>query len=183
MNTPANHLYWHEIDSPIGRLLLAGDGDSLVQVCFQSGPRPLRPAAGWVQDAAPLRAAVTQLAEYFTGKRRRFELPLAPRGTAFQLGVWRALTDIPYGQTISYGELARRIGRPSASRAVGLANGANPLPIVVPCHRVIGADGSLTGFGGGLPIKRKLLALEGAKAADEASPQATLLAPVPAPGP
>lgn len=174
MNTLSDTLYWHEIDSPVGRLLLAGDGESLVQVCFQSGPRPLGPPGGWVADAAPFRAVSTQLAEYFDGRRRKFDLPLAPRGTEFQRRVWWALTEIPYGKTISYGELARRIGKPSASRAVGLANGANPLPIIVPCHRVIGADGSLTGFGGGLPIKRKLLALEGAEAED-AGPQRSLL--------
>jgi methylated-DNA-[protein]-cysteine S-methyltransferase len=164
-------LYWHEIDSPIGRLLLAGDGDSLIQVGFQSGPRPLQPAADWIADGAPFRGAIAQLGEYFAGERRRFDLPLAPQGTEFQRRVWRALTEIPYGETVSYGELARRIGKPSAPRAVGLANGANPLPIIVPCHRVIGADGSLTGFGGGLPIKRKLLALEGA-GPEESGPQA-----------
>jgi len=162
MSTLSDTLYWHEIDSPVGRLLLAGDGESLIQVRFQSGPRPQPPQADWVADAAPFRAAIEQLGEYFDGRRRRFDLPLAPRGTEFQRRVWRALAEIPYGKTISYGELAHRIGNPSASRAVGLANGANPLPIVVPCHRVIGANGSLTGFGGGLPIKRKLLALEGA---------------------
>jgi len=182
MKTISATLYWHELDSPIGRLLLAGDGERLIQVCFQSGPHPQQPADGWVEDGAPFRTAIRQLGEYFAGERRRFELPLAPRGTDFQRRVWRALTEIPYGRTISYGELARRIGNPSASRAVGLANGANPLPIVVPCHRVIGADGSLTGFGGGLPIKRKLLALEGA-GADEAGPQESLFGPVPAPNP
>jgi methylated-DNA-[protein]-cysteine S-methyltransferase len=170
MKTSAEVLYWHEFDSPAGRLLLAGDGDSLIQVCFQSGPRPTQAANDWVADAKPFRLVIRQLGEYFAGERRRFDLPLAPRGTEFQRRVWRALREIPYGQTISYGELARRIGNPSAPRAVGLANGANPLPIIVPCHRVIGADGSLTGFGGGLPIKRKLLALEGASA-QESSPQ------------
>ena len=182
MKTTPDILYWHEIDSPVGRLLLAGDGRSLIQVCFQSGPRPLRAPDGWRADAAPFRPVITQLGEYFTGGRRKFDLPLAPQGTEFQRQVWRALTEIPYGKTISYGELATRIGNPSASRAVGLANGANPLPIIVPCHRVIGADGSLTGFGGGLPIKRKLLALEGA-GADEAGRQQTLFEPVPAPNP
>ena len=172
MKTPAEILYWHEFDSPIGRLLLAGDGESLIRVCFQSGPRPQQPADDWVAAVAPFRAAITQFGEYFAGERRRFDLPLAPRGTEFQRRVWRALREIPYGQTLSYGELARRIGNPSASRAVGLANGANPLPVIVPCHRVIGADGSLTGFGGGLPIKRKLLALEGA-GAEESSAQGT----------
>jgi methylated-DNA-[protein]-cysteine S-methyltransferase len=163
-------LYWHEIDSPIGRLLLAGDGASLIQVGFQGGPHPLRPADDWIADGTPFRLAIAQLGEYFAGKRRRFDLPLAPRGTEFQRQVWRALTEIPYGKTVSYGELARRIGKPNGPRAVGLANGANPLPIIVPCHRVIGADGSLTGFGGGLPIKRKLLALEGA-GEEDAGPQ------------
>jgi methylated-DNA-[protein]-cysteine S-methyltransferase len=161
MTNTTETLYWHEIDSPVGRLLLAGDGRSLIHLGFQSGPRPQVPPGGWIADAAPFAAAIGQLGEYFAGRRHGFDLPLAPRGTEFQRRVWRALTEIPYGKTISYGELARRIGQPSASRAVGLANGANPLPIVVPCHRVIGANGSLTGFGGGLPIKRRLLALEG----------------------
>ena len=173
MKTISDTVYWHELDSPIGRLLLAGDGESLIQVHFQSGPRPLRPPAHWISDPASFSGASRQLGEYFAGKRRRFELALGPRGTDFQQRVWRALTEIPYGKTISYGELARRIGQPSASRAVGLANGANPLPLIVPCHRVIGADGTLTGFGGGLPIKRKLLALEGATA-HEAGPQESL---------
>lgn len=164
--------YWHELDSPVGKLLLVGDGRHLIQVGFQSGPRPLRTPQGGIADAAPFQAVIAQLSEYFAGERRRFELPLAPRGTEFQLRVWRALTEIPYGKTTSYGELARHIGKPNASRAVGLANGANPLPIIVPCHRVIGADGTLTGFGGGLPIKRRLLALESV-AAEETSPQAT----------
>lgn len=171
MKTAAESLYWHEIDSPVGRLLLAGDGESLIQVCFQSGPRPLRPQDCWVAKAAPFRDAIVQLHEYFAGHRRTFDLPLAPRGTEFQRRVWRALGEIPYGKTLSYGELARRIGNAAASRAVGLANGANPLPIVVPCHRVIGANGSLTGFGGGLPIKRTLLALEQAAAEADDDPQ------------
>jgi methylated-DNA-[protein]-cysteine S-methyltransferase len=182
MKTTSDTLYWHELDSPVGRLLVAGDGKSLIQVHFQSGPRPLRPPKSWIADPAPFRAAIAQLGEYFAGARRTFELPLAPRGTEFQRRVWRALREIPYGKTISYGELARRIGQPSASRAVGLANGANPLPIIVPCHRVIGADGTLTGFGGGLAVKRKLLALEGATA-EEAGPQERLFGPVPAPNP
>jgi methylated-DNA-[protein]-cysteine S-methyltransferase len=131
-------------------------------VHFQSGPRPWRPPGQWLQQEEPFRLAITQLREYFAGTRRRFELALAPRGTPFQLSVWQLLRAIPYGQTVTYGEIARRLGRPEAARAVGLANGANPLPIVVPCHRVIGADGALTGFGGGLPIKRALLHLEGA---------------------
>ena len=162
MSTTDQTRYWHTIDSPVGRLLLGGDGERLTRIQFQSGPRPLQPQAHWIEAARPFAAAIAQLEAYFTGRRRAFDLPLAPAGTAFQLSVWRALRSIPYGETISYGELAHRVGNPRASRAVGLANGANPLPIVVPCHRVIGANGALTGFGGGLPTKQALLALEGA---------------------
>jgi methylated-DNA-[protein]-cysteine S-methyltransferase len=154
--------HWCEVAAPIGALLLAGTSSALALVHFQCGPRPWRPPGEWLQQEEPFRLAITQLREYFAGTRRRFELALAPRGTPFQLSVWQLLRAIPYGQTVTYGEIARRLGRPEAARAVGLANGANPLPIVVPCHRVIGADGSLTGFGGGLPIKRALLHLEGA---------------------
>ena len=154
--------HWCEFDAPIGPLLLAGSCGALTLVHFQSGPRPWRPPGEWLQQEQPFRPAITQLREYFAGTRRHFELALAPRGTPFQLAVWQLLRAIPYGQTMSYGEIARGLGRPEAARAVGLANGANPLPIIVPCHRVIGADGSLTGFGGGLPIKRALLQLEGA---------------------
>ena len=153
-------MYWHEMRSPIGPLLLAGDGSRIKIIHFQAGPRPRGPQRGWVANRRAFDTAVAQLEAYFEGRRQSFDLPLAPEGTPFQRAVWQALTEIPYGETISYGELARRIGKPHASRAVGLANGANPLPIVVPCHRVIGADGSLTGFGGGLDIKRKLLSLE-----------------------
>ncbi|HZO23654.1 MAG TPA: methylated-DNA--[protein]-cysteine S-methyltransferase [Steroidobacteraceae bacterium] len=155
-------IYWHETDTPIGPLLLAGTAEALTRVNFQAGPRPLEPPAQWQHDAAPFAPALTQLREYFSGSRRTFTLPLSPVGTPFQLLVWKGLLSIPYGQTISYGELAQRLGLTSGARAVGLANGANPLPVIVPCHRVIGADGSLTGFGGGLDIKRELLALEGA---------------------
>ncbi len=170
--------YWHEIDTPVGKLLLAGDGFRLTHVCFQSGPHPMRPEDDWPASREPFETAIAQLREYFEGRRRRFELPLAPTGTDFQRRVWRALATIPFGETISYGELAHRIGNPRGSRAVGLANGANPLPIVVPCHRVIGANGSLTGFGGGLPIKRALLALEHALpgAGEDPSGQRTLWA-------
>jgi methylated-DNA-[protein]-cysteine S-methyltransferase len=154
--------YWHEADTPIGPLLLAGSSLGLSCVGFQAGPRAMRPQPHWVRSAEPFTAAAAQLAEYFAGSLRVFHLALAPQGTAFQLAVWNALRLIPYGETLSYGELARRLGHPQGARAVGLANGANPLPVIVPCHRVIGADGSLTGFGGGLPIKRALLALEGA---------------------
>ena len=151
---------WWEVDSPVGRLLLAGDARSLTRIHFQSGPHPLTPPPEWRRSAAPFAHARRELEEYFAGGRRTFSVPLALHGTAYQRSVWQALRAIPYGETLSYGELARRLG--SAPRAVGLANGANPLPIIVPCHRVIGADGSLTGFGGGLPVKRALLELEGA---------------------
>jgi methylated-DNA-[protein]-cysteine S-methyltransferase len=148
------------VDSPIGRLLLAGDASALAIIDFQSGPRPRRPDAAWREETAPFEAAIAELTEYFRGVRRVFTVPLAPVGTPFQQRVWRALLDIPYGETTSYGELARQLGQPNASRAVGLANGTNPIPVIIPCHRVIGANGSLTGYGGGLPIKQRLLALE-----------------------
>jgi methylated-DNA-[protein]-cysteine S-methyltransferase len=149
-----------EISTPIGRLLLAGDERGLRRICFQDGSHPAEPDPGWRRDKEPFREAVAQLAAYFAGERQRFDLPLAPEGTPFQKRVWCMLQTIPYGETVSYGELARRLGRSTASRAVGAANGRNPIPIVIPCHRVVGSDGSLTGFGGGLAIKRRLLALE-----------------------
>jgi methylated-DNA-[protein]-cysteine S-methyltransferase len=155
-------MFYCHVSTPVGELLLAGDGTSLRLVAFPRGPHPQKPEAGWERSEAPFRDALRQLNGYFAGKLRRFDLPLAPEGTAFQQTVWRALQTIPYGETLSYGGLARRIGRPSASRAVGAANGRNPIPIIIPCHRVIGAAGSLTGFGGGLSTKRKLLELEGA---------------------
>jgi methylated-DNA-[protein]-cysteine S-methyltransferase len=149
-------------ESPIGRLLLTSDGSALTGL-YMEPSRKARSTEGWTQDVmvAPLSAAVRQLTEYFAGSRRVFELPLRLQGTDFQRRVWRELTEIPYGETWSYGELAKRIDSPSASRAVGLANGRNPIAILVPCHRVIGADGSLTGYGGGLDRKRWLLAHEG----------------------
>ena len=151
------------LDSPVGPLLLAAGDDGLRLIEFGDPRHPTTPDADCREgDNAVLRSTRAQLREYFAGARRGFDLPLAPRGTAFQRRVWNALTAIPYGSTTSYGEIARRIGAPDAVRAVGAANGRNPLPIVVPCHRVIGADGSLTGFGGGLPAKRFLLGLEGA---------------------
>ena len=148
------------LQTPVGRLLLAGDDQGLRQVDFQDGPHPAKPEPAWRENEKPFREVIKQLQEYFVGQRRSFDLPLAPQGTEFQLKVWRALRGIPYGKTWSYGELAKRIGRPKAPRAVGAANGRNPLPIVVPCHRVIGANGALTGFGGGLKIKQQLLELE-----------------------
>lgn len=147
------------IDSPVGPLLLASDEAGLRCLSFVRDGRPA-PAADWRLDPGALAPVVAELEAYFAGRLTRFTVPLAPRGTPFQLAVWRALCDIPYGETVSYGEIARRIGRPAAVRAVGLANGANPIAIIVPCHRVIGSNGTLTGYGGGLPTKQALLALE-----------------------
>jgi len=157
-------MFYCHVSTPVGELLLAGDGTSLRLVAFPKGPRPQKPEAGWERSETPFRDALSQLKGYFAGTLRRFDLPLAPEGTAFQKLVWQALLTIPYGETLSYGGLAQRIGKPTASRAVGAANGRNPIPIIIPCHRVIGAAGSLTGFGGGLSTKRKLLELEGALA-------------------
>jgi methylated-DNA-[protein]-cysteine S-methyltransferase len=154
-------------DSPIGRLLLTCDGTALTGL-YMEPSRKAQSTDGWVEDATvpPLAAAVRQLTEYFAGSRRDFDLPLRLQGTDFQQRVWRELTEIPFGETWSYGKLARRIDKPSASRAVGLANGQNPISIIVPCHRVIGADGSLTGYGGGLERKSWLLAHEGLRTLD-----------------
>ena len=151
------------MDSPIGRLLLCTDGVALTGLYMDtSSDRPNATDSG-VEDAhsGPLREAIRQLGEYFAGRRREFDLPLGMNGTTFQRRVWNTLLEIPYGATWSYGQLAKRIDNPNASRAVGLANGSNPISIVVPCHRVIGADGSLTGYGGGVERKRWLLAHEG----------------------
>ena len=153
-------MQYRTIDSPIGPLLLAADDHGLRFVWFSRGRKAVQPERAWEPDRGLLKEPVKQLIEYFEGKRREFEIPLAPHGTAFQQQVWRALCDIPYGETTSYGELAKRIGNPNAVRAVGLANGSNPIAIVIPCHRVIGSNGSLVGYGGGLPIKQALLALE-----------------------
>ncbi|MEO7051418.1 MAG: methylated-DNA--[protein]-cysteine S-methyltransferase [Rhodanobacter sp.] len=156
----ADIIHYDEMDSPVGMLRLVADRQGLREIAFEHERHPTPLDAGWVRAKTPLRFARVQLDEYFAGKRQHFELPLHPVGTPFQLEVWEELRRIPYGVTISYGELARRIGKPRAVRAVGAANGRNPLPIVVPCHRVIGTDGSLTGFSGGLSIKRHLLGLE-----------------------
>jgi methylated-DNA-[protein]-cysteine S-methyltransferase len=155
------------VDSPIGRLMLTSDGTALTGLymnLYRNKPSKL-PGLGddWIQNATidPLPAAARQLKEYFAGKRREFDLPLRMQGTEFQQRVWRELTKIPFGETRSYGQLAKRLNNPNGSRAVGLANGRNPIAIIVPCHRVIGADGSLTGFGGGLDRKEWLLTHEG----------------------
>ncbi len=155
-------MIFRRFDSPVGRLLVAADDTGLRLIEFPSPRWPATRGPHWREGEHPLlRQAQQQLDAYFSGQRRDFDLPLAPQGTAFQRRVWDALRVIAYGQTLSYAELAQRLGQPNATRAVGAANGRNPLPIVVPCHRVIGADGSLTGFGGGLPCKRFLLELEG----------------------
>ena len=144
-------------DSPVGPLTLLSDGDRLVGLHFEGFDIPS--GARQIADEV-LGAAARQLDAYFVGRLRAFDLPLSPAGTSFQRRVWEALCDIPFGETRSYGQLAKAIGKPSAMRAVGAANGRNPIAIVVPCHRVIGADGSLTGFGGGLERKKFLLNLE-----------------------
>jgi methylated-DNA-[protein]-cysteine S-methyltransferase len=151
------------VESPIGRLLLSTDGEALTGIYMHLPDGPSPEMKDWTRDAGAgaLPDTVRQLEEYFGGMRRDFDLPMRLAGTEFQRLVWKHLTDIRYGETLSYGALARRIGKPNASRAVGLANGRNPIPILVPCHRVIGADGSLTGYGGGLERKRWLLAHEG----------------------
>jgi methylated-DNA-[protein]-cysteine S-methyltransferase len=150
------------LETRLGQILLAGDEDGIRLISFQTEKDAPQPEPDWVDNADSLATAAVQLEEYFAGRLEEFDLELAPRGTPFQKRVWQELERIPYGTTISYSELAERIGNPKAVRAVGTANGANPLPIVIPCHRVIGADGSLTGYAGGIEIKEALLALEGA---------------------
>lgn len=152
---------YDDIDSPVGPLRLVADTQGLRAVWFAEGRHtPADVPANWQRSSAGLAEPRRQLGDYFAGKRQHFDLKLHPIGTPFQLAVWRELERITYGETISYGELARRIGKPAAVRAVGAANGRNPLSIVVPCHRVIGAHGRLVGFSGGLPVKQQLLALE-----------------------
>lgn len=154
---------YRHIASPVGPLLLAASDAALVAIEFRDNRHPVRRNAQWRKgNNAVLREAEAQLQAYFAGARQAFDLPLAPCGTRFQCEVWEALATIPFGETWSYRDLAKRIGNPAATRAVGAANGRNPIPIVLPCHRVIGADGSLTGFGGGLETKAFLLRLEGA---------------------
>ncbi len=145
-------------DSPVGPLLLLSDGRALTGLFMNDPSVPEESVRD--DDATPFPMVKAQLTEYFAGERTEFDVPLALKGTTFQRVVWAHLRDIPYGATISYGELARRIKEPKASRAVGAANGKNPISIIVPCHRVIGASGKLTGYGGGLPNKKILLDLE-----------------------
>ena len=158
------------IDSPVGPLTLVARDGSLTGLYMHEQRHRPQPETFGVRDdgAEPFAAAARQLAEYFAGTRTAFDLPLAPAGTPFQQRVWAALREIPYGETTSYGELAERIGSPGAARAVGLANGRNPIGIVVPCHRVVGSTGALTGYGGGIETKRRLLDFERGAAAPEA---------------
>ena len=150
------------VSSPVGELLLAGSERGLLGLWMQKGAVRRTPGKGWVRDDAAFTEACAQLDEYFAGERREFDLELDPVGTPFQRRVWRALGEVPYGTTVTYGELAERLGRPRAARAVGAANGLNPISIVIPCHRVIGASGALTGYAGGIERKRTLLGLEAA---------------------
>ena len=153
-------MYYCYFDSPVGELLLAGDDDALSLVSFPEGSMRRDPEPDWIYNEKPFTAARQQLTEYFAGARREFDLPLKLSGTEFQLSELHALQQLPYGETTSYSDIAERIGRPKAVRAVGAANGRNPIPIIVPCHRVIGSHGDLTGFGGGLDTKEALLRLE-----------------------
>ena len=161
------------VPSPVGQLMLAGDFQRLTCLFFQDGPHTQPPPPHWTYDRNPFTKVIDQLEEYFAGTRTQFTVPLEQKGTPFQQRVWRTLLNIPYGQTVSYGEIARSIGLPQASRAVGAANGKNPISILVPCHRVIGHSGKLVGYGGGLPIKEKLLAHE-RQVLSQTSPVSTL---------
>ncbi len=152
--------YYEYYKSPVGKLLLVGDGENMTHLGFPSGKMKLKHKRNWTKDGSSLKQAVSQLEAFFEGNLKNFDLPLALTGTPFRRSVWAGLMDIPYGETWSYGQLANYIGAPNACRAVGSANGFNPIPIVVPCHRVIGNNGSLTGFGGGLKTKKFLLELE-----------------------
>jgi methylated-DNA-[protein]-cysteine S-methyltransferase len=161
MHRTKTTVYW-TIESPVGELLLAGDGTRLQRLHFHDSERRARIDPAWERSAEPFDELCAQLDQYFAGERREFDVPLDPAGgTEFERRVWAALREIPYGETEAYGELADRIGHPGRARAVGAANGRNPIAIVIPCHRVIGADGRLVGYGGGLPRKRRLLELEG----------------------
>ena len=156
----AEKIHYDEMLTPIGALRLVADAQGLREVWFETNRHPKAASTSWVHSSRALAFARVQLEEYFAGTRQIFDLPLHPVGTPFQLAVWKELERIPYGVTISYGEVARRIDQPAAVRAVGAANGRNPLPIIVPCHRVIGSTGRLTGFAGGLDAKAFLLELE-----------------------
>lgn len=160
-----DRVFYDTLASPLGPLLLTSDGEALTGVFLENHRHGPAVGADWTRDAAPFAAVREQLGAYFAGDRRAFDLPVRPAGTPFQQAVWQALLDVPYGATVSYGALAQRLGQPGAVRAVGAANGRNPVSIVVPCHRVVGADGALTGYGGGIENKRRLLALESGQGA------------------
>ena len=153
-------MYYCYLETPIGDLLLAGDGDALYLIGFPEGAMRREPEDDWIFSEKPFADAREQLTAYFAGERKSFDLNLKPGGTEFQMQVLDELQKIPYGTTTSYGDIAKRIGRPKAVRAVGAANGRNPIPIIIPCHRVIGSSGDMTGFGGGIPTKEALLRLE-----------------------
>jgi methylated-DNA-[protein]-cysteine S-methyltransferase len=155
-----SQIAYTEMESPVGKLRLVGDGEALRGVWFVNGRHQSAPKKEWERDERPFAEVVRQLRAYFAGELTEFCVPLAMEGTEFQLRVWAELRKIPYGETRTYGQLAAEIGKPEAMRAVGLANGQNPIPIIVPCHRVIGSNGSLTGYGGGMENKKKLLELE-----------------------
>jgi methylated-DNA-[protein]-cysteine S-methyltransferase len=157
-------LAYTTVESPIGELLLLGDESSLHGLYMQEGRKPRKVASHWLRAAAPFEGVQSQLEEYFAGERSEFDVDLTMQGNPFEQRVWSALREIPYGETTSYGEIAKRIGSPTAARAVGLANGRNPVAVIMPCHRVIGADGGLTGYGGGIERKRLLLELESGQA-------------------
>lgn len=159
--TEANKFYTY-MQTAIGSLLIAGDGETIDLISFPTGSRTKHPHEDWQRDDGQFISTRQQLTAYFAGELKEFDVPLTLIGTDFQKSVWRALAEIPFGETISYGELAVRIGKPKASRAVGAANGANPIPVIIPCHRVIGSNKSLTGFGGGVETKAFLLNHEGA---------------------
>ena len=151
------------IDSPVGKLFLSRDEAGLRELRFARNLPPEHPADDWIEDRAAFEDVIAELRDYFAGERKRFEIALAPEGTPFQRKTWETLRRIPFGETITYSELARRVGNPRACRAVGAANGRNPLSIVIPCHRVVGSRGKLTGYAGGVDVKRRLLELEGGK--------------------
>lgn len=155
-------MWFDEFATPVGKLTVAVDDHGVRHVLFETSRHELPSMEGWQRDKSATRDVREQLLDYFAGRRKGFDLPINPVGTPFQRKVWLTLAKIPYGKTWSYGELAQKVGKPAAARAVGAANGRNPLPILLPCHRVVGSDGSLTGFGGGLKVKALLLAHEGA---------------------
>ncbi len=159
----SSSMYYATMDTPMGPLCLAGTEHGLTRVDFQHGDRPVATDAAWREDSGILAEAAQQLREYFSGTRQDFSLSLAPAGTPFQQRVWEELRRIPYGVTITYRELSQRLGMPNGARAVGTANGRNPIAIIIPCHRVVGVDGRLRGYASGLPIKHRLLQHEGAR--------------------